>query len=84
MAKKYSHTFSYELMVKNISDAYNAIYQIENRLLRRQPTISHWNGLFMTTSRDRKWYFVYRIEGYTIYVEDACHAQNMHESLFRA
>ena len=28
-----------------------------------------------------KWYFAYRIEGETIYVEDACHAQNMHELL---
>ena len=35
---------------------------------------------YMTTSRDRKWYFAYRVEGDTIYVEDACHAQNMHES----
>ena len=83
MAKKYSHTYSYELMVKNISDAYNAIYQIENGLLRRQPTISRWSGLFMAVSKDRKWYFAYRIEGDTIYVEDVCHAQNMHESLLR-
>lgn len=28
-----------------------------------------------------KWYFAYRIEGETIYVEDACHAQNMHEAI---
>ena len=26
VAKKYSHTYSYELMIKNINDAYNAIY----------------------------------------------------------
>ena len=70
-------------MIKNISDAYNAIYQIENGLLPRQPTISHWSGLFMAASKDRRWYFAYRVEGDTIYVEDACHAQNMHESLFR-
>ncbi len=31
-----------------------------------------------------KWYFAYRIEGETIYVEDACHAQNMHESIIKA
>ena len=83
VAKKYKHTYSEELMHKNIDNAYNAIYQIENGLLRRRPTISRWNGLFMATSRDRKWYFAYRIEGDTIYVEDACHAQNMHESLLR-
>ena len=64
-----------------MDDAYSAIYQIENGLLRRQPTISRWKGFYMATSRDRKWYFAYRIEGDTIYVEDACHAQNMHESL---
>ena len=29
----------------------------------------------------KKWYFTYRIDGDTIYVEDACHAQNMHESI---
>lgn len=34
----------------------------------------------MATTRDRKWNFAYRIEGGTVYIEDACHAQNMHES----
>ena len=83
VAKKYKHTYSEKLMHKNMDDAYSAIYQIENGLLRRQPTISRWSGLFMATSKDRKWYFAYRIERDTIYVEDACHAQNMHESLLR-
>ena len=54
VALKYIHTYSYELMAKNISDAYNAIYQIENGLLRCQPTMSRWSGLFMATSKDRK------------------------------
>ena len=83
VAKKYKHTYSLQQMYQNIDNAINSIYQIENGLLRRQPTISRWNGLFMATSRDRKWYIAYRIEGDTIYVEDACHAQNMHESLLR-
>ena len=26
-----------------------------------------------------KWYYAYRIEGHSIIVVDACHAQNMHE-----
>ena len=26
-----------------------------------------------------KWYFAYTIDGDTIFIEDACHAQNMHE-----
>ena len=67
-------------MVKNITEAYDSIYQIDNGLLRKNPTISRWQGLFMATSQNRRWNFAYRIDGDTIYVEDACHAQNMHES----
>ncbi len=81
VARKYSHTYSFELMEKNVNSAYSSIYKIENGLLRRKPTISRWNGLFMANAG--KWYFAYRIEGDTIYVEDACHAQNMHEVLLR-
>ena len=80
VSKKYKHTYSEELMLKNINDAYNAIYQIENGLLRRQPTISRWRGFYMATSNDKRWNFAYRIDGDTIYIEDVCHAQNMHES----
>lgn len=80
VAKKYSNTYSIELLLKNINNARNAIFEIENGLLRQKPTISRWKGLYMATSRDRKWNFAYRIEDDTIYVEDACHAQNMHES----
>ena len=80
VAKKYKHTYSEELMLKNINDVYNSICKIENGLLRRQPTISRWKGLYMAVSKDRKWHFAYRIDGDTVYVEDACHAQNMHES----
>ena len=39
VSKKYKHTYSLELMEKNVHDAYDAIYRIENGLLRRQPTI---------------------------------------------
>lgn len=83
VAKKYKHTYSIELMMKNIDDAINNIYQIESRLLRKKPTISRWEGLYMATSKDRKWNFAYRIEGNTIYIEDACHSQNMHEQVIR-
>ena len=80
VAKKYKHTFSSEDIKRNIDKIIKSISMIENGLLRRQPTLSRWNGLFMANSNDRKWYFAYRIDGDTIYVEDACHAQNMHES----
>ena len=80
VAKKYQHTYDYVDMMRDINNAYDAIYQIENGLLRRQPTISRWQGLFMATSQNKRWNFAYTIHGDTIYVEDACHAQNMHES----
>ena len=80
VAKKYKHIYSIQQMEHNIDVAINSIYQIENGLLRREPTISRWRGMYMATSADRRWNFAYRIDGDTIYVEDACHAQNMHES----
>lgn len=82
VAKKYKHTYSKETMRKNIHDAYQSIFKIENGLLRRSPTLSRWNGYHMANTD--KWYYAYRIEGDTIYVEDACHAQNMHEAIVRS
>lgn len=79
---KYKYSYSIDLMLKNLNDAYDAIYQIENGLLRRKPTITRWDGLHMASymvDGKTRWNFVYRIENDTIYVEDACHAQNMSE-----
>ena len=73
VARKYCHTYSYEDMERNVRDA---IYAIERTLPRRQPTISRWAGFHMANT-DR-WYYAYTIEGDTITVVDACHAQNMH------
>lgn len=83
VAKKYKNSYSEELMHKNIDETFNAIYGIENGLVRRNPTMSRWNGMFMATysvNNQARWNFAYRIDGETIYVEDACHAQNMHEN----
>ena len=77
VAKKYKHTYSEELMHQNVDDAVDAMYQIERTLLRRDPTISRWAGYHMANTA--KWYFAYTIEGDTITIVDACHAQNMHE-----
>ena len=77
VAKKYSHTYSLELMLKNIDEARHAIFFIEDGLLRREPTIKRWKGLLMT--RAKHWYYAYRIDGDTVIVEDACHEQNMHD-----
>ena len=79
VALKYRHTYSEELMHKNIDDAIDSMYMIERSLLRRHPTIAKWIGLYMANTD--KWYFAYVIEGDTILIVDACHAQNMHDTI---
>ena len=79
VSKKYKHTYSQELMEKNVHDAYDSMFQIERTLLRREPTISQWAGYHMANTD--KWYFAYTIDGDTITVVDARHAQNMYEEL---
>ena len=54
-----------------------SIFRIENGLLRREPTISQWAGYHMANTD--KWYFAYTIDGDTITVVDARHAQNMRD-----
>ena len=83
VAKKYRHTYSIEQMLANIDLAIDGIFQIENGLQRRTPTISRWDGLYMATSKDRKWNYAYKISKETIYGVDACHSQNMHENVLR-
>jgi hypothetical protein len=77
VARKYKHTYSKELMHKNIDDAIDSMYQIERTLLRRQPSVKRWLGLNMANTDT--WYFAYTIENDTIIIVDACHAQNMHD-----
>lgn len=75
VAKKYKHTYSKWLMHQNIDDAVDSMFQIERKLLRRKPTIERWKDYYMANTD--KWYFAYTIEGDTITIIDACHAQNM-------
>ena len=77
VSKKYKHTYSLEQMEQNVRDAYVAMFQIEHTLLRREPTRSRWAGYLMANKG--KWYYAYVIDGDTITVVDACHAQNMHD-----
>lgn len=77
VSKKYRHTYSLELMEKNVHDAIDSMYQIEKTLLRRRPILSRWQGYHMANTN--KWYYAYIIVGDIIVVVDACHAQNMHE-----
>lgn len=65
-------------MHKNIDDAINSMYKIENGLLRRQPRMDSWKGMFVATAG--KWNFAYKVENNIVYVYDACHSQNIHES----
>ena len=77
VAKKYKHTYSQQLMRKNISDAYDSMFLIENKLHRRKPTLIRWKNYHMAHSG--QWYYAYIIIGETIVIEDACHEQNMHD-----
>ena len=77
VAKKYRHTYSFEDLERNVHHAVFDCYYIENTLHRRMPTIKRWEGYFMANTE--KWYYAYKIEGDTITITDACHAQNMHE-----
>ena len=77
VSQKYKHTYSLEMMEKNVHDAIDSMYQIERTLLRRKPTISRWTGYYMANTD--KWYFAYTFDGEAITIVDACHAQNMHE-----
>ncbi len=77
VSRKYKHTYSLELMEKNVNEAIDSMYKIENSLPRRKPILKRWSGYYMANTD--KWYFAYMIEADTIVVVDACHAQNMHE-----
>ena len=80
VALKYRHTYSEELMLQNIDDAVDAFYRIENGLLRREPILSRWKERGYYMANTDKWYYAYTIEGDTVTVVDACHAQNMRSS----
>ena len=75
VAVKYRHTYSRQLMQKNVLDATKPMYQIEQTLLRRKPTIQRWNGYYMAHAGH--WYYAYTISDDVVTIHDACHEQNM-------
>lgn len=77
VAKKYRHTYNKEDLKRDVQNAVFSIYKIERSLLRRRPTLTCWSNYYMANTD--KWYFAYTIDGDTITIMDACHAQNMHE-----
>ena len=76
---KYRHTYSLLDMERNIFQAYTAANLIEKTLLRRKPTLTRWQKPGWHMANKDKWYYAYTIDGDTITIQDACHAQNMHE-----
>ncbi len=82
VARKYRHAYSYEELQRDYANAIFSIKMIENGLLRRKPLIKAWQerGYYMATTKNGRWNFAYRISGDTVYVEDACHGQNIHET----
>ena len=78
VAKKYRHTYDKDDLKRDVQNADFSIFRIENGLLRRKPTISRWARYYMANTD--KWYFAYTIDGDTITVVDARHAQNMRSS----
>lgn len=77
VSNKYKNTYSLEQMERNVREAYAPMFQIERMLLRREPILSKWKGLYMANTD--KCYYAYTFDGNTITVVDACHAQNMYE-----
>lgn len=86
VSKKYKHTYSEDLMLQNISDAYQSIYLIETSnpkiISHRDPKKSNtkkfkeWSTLGYLVATTKKWHYAYTIENDTIIVHDACHQQN--------
>ena len=79
VAKKYKHTYDLKDLIRDIENAVLSINQIEGTLLRREPLLKRWVGYYMANTD--KWYYAYTIDGDTITVRDASHAQNMHETV---
>ena len=78
VALKYRHTYSEYLMLKNIDEAVNAMFQIEQSLLRRKPILKQWQEEGWHMAKAGKWFYAYTINDDTITIEDACHSQNVH------
>ena len=78
VSRKYRHTYSELMMLKNVDDAIEPMFRIEQSLLRRKPILSRWQNDWHMANAG-KWYYAYTITDDTIIIEDACHEQNMHE-----
>ena len=73
--RRYPNIYSYDDMIRYVNTTVDNIYRIERTLLRRKPIIDGWQEWYMAHAG--KWYYAYSIDGDTITIHDACHAQNM-------
>lgn len=80
VAEKYKNVYSEEMMHTNIDAAIDSMYQIENGLLRRTPSINRWKGYYMANTD--KWYFAYVFKNNTIYIIDAEYSANMSNNAY--
>ena len=79
VARKYKHTYSKQQLQRNVLDATNAIFKIENKLLRRRPTMLRWQREGWHMAHAGTWYYAYTVAGDTVTIEDACHELNMYD-----
>ena len=81
VSRRYMHTFSIEDIHNNVERTLQNGLLIENTLLRRKPTLTRWQKPGWHMAHAGKWYYAYTIDQDTITIQDACHAQNMHEEV---
>ena len=79
VARKYRNTYTKQLMHKNLDEAIDAMFLIEQSLLRRRPTLKRWQNQGWDMAHAGHWYYAYTVSDHTVTIEDACHEQNMHE-----
>ncbi len=65
-------------MRRFINQYIDSMFQIEQSLLRRPPTLKRWQNEGWHMAKAGKWYYAYTINGDTITIEDTSHEQNMH------
>ncbi|MCM1142503.1 MAG: hypothetical protein NC453_28370 [Muribaculum sp.] len=82
MYMKYRNTWDISEIHALIDRYIDTMKGIESTLQRLEPSLSKWRNanLYMARSKDKKWFYAYRFDGTTVYVEDSCHSQNMHEN----
>lgn len=78
VSKKWKHTYALEDVLRYVQETINHIHQI-GMVFPRIPTIARWRDRGYSMAHIDKWYYAYYIEDGIIYVEDACHQQNMHD-----